>query len=131
MGPQLAAGELQSSMETSVDRPSSAPPPSAGTNGSVKPPRVGATLSSPAVPVRPASFAAAGNASKAKGMHLGTNKVPAGVPASSSVPDWAQEAAAEIDAGQGNPWGNDDLMDVNADQDDWSAFFGEFYMLLH
>lgn len=122
LGKKLAAGELQSSMETSVDRPSSAPPPSASTNGSVKPPRVGATLSSPAVPVRPASFAAPGNASKAKGMHLGANKVPAGVQASSSVPDWAQEAAAEIDAGQGNPWGNDDLMDVNADQDDWSAF---------
>ena len=32
--------------------------------------------------------------------------------------DWAVEAAAE--ASQGNPWGNDDLMDVNADQDDWS-----------
>jgi hypothetical protein len=38
--------------------------------------------------------------------------------------DWAQEAAAEAEAeesGQTNPWGNDDLMDVNADQDDWSA----------
>ena len=30
--------------------------------------------------------------------------------------EWAAEA--EIDAS--NPWGNDDLMDVNADQDDWS-----------
>ena len=40
--------------------------------------------------------------------------------------DWAEEAAAEAEAEEAhhsNPWGNDDLMDVNADQDDWSMSF--------
>ena len=32
----------------------------------------------------------------------------------------AVEWAAEAEDGTSNPWGNDDLMDVNADQDDWS-----------
>ncbi len=40
--------------------------------------------------------------------------------------EWAEEAAAEAEAEEGamhhNPWGGDDLMDVNADQDDWSEF---------
>lgn len=38
--------------------------------------------------------------------------------------EWAEEAAAEAEANQSNPWGSDDLMDVNADEDDWSEFFG-------
>ncbi|EPT02574.1 hypothetical protein FOMPIDRAFT_1022743 [Fomitopsis schrenkii] len=80
------------------------------------------TLSSPAAP-RPVS-AIGMSSSKAKTMHLGANKAPA----SSSLSDWAMEAAAEAEseeaahAGGVNPWGNDDLIDVNADQDDWSAF---------
>ena len=79
------------------------------------------TLSSPAVP-RPASMVGT-SSTKAKSMHLGANKVPA----SSSLSDWAMEAAAEAESeeaahgGGVNPWGNDDLIDVNADQDDWSA----------
>ncbi|KAI8975880.1 hypothetical protein BD414DRAFT_171788 [Trametes punicea] len=53
-------------------------------------------------------------------MQLGATKVPSSV---SSIPDWAEEAAAEVETSQNtNPWGNDDLMDVNADDDDWSAF---------
>lgn len=55
-------------------------------------------------------------------MHLGASKVPAHVTA-----DWAEEAAAEAEAEESshaNPWGNDDLMDVNADQDDWSEYLG-------
>ena len=53
-------------------------------------------------------------------MQLGATKVVA----SSSIPDWAEEAAAEFDTPQTNPWGNDDLMDVNADEDDWSGLLG-------
>lgn len=53
-------------------------------------------------------------------MQLGASKAPA----STHMPaEWAEEAAAEAEAEealQGNPWGTDDLMDVNADQDDWS-----------
>lgn len=60
-----------------------------------------------------------GTSSKAKGMQLGASKVPAS--SSHFAADWAQEAAAEAEASQGEiPWGSDDLMDVNADQDDWS-----------
>lgn len=63
------------------------------------------------------------SSTKAKSMHLGANKVPA----SSSLSDWAMEAAAEAESEEAshagvNPWGNDDLIDVNADQDDWSAY---------
>lgn len=54
-------------------------------------------------------------------MQLGASKLPtAHMPA-----EWAEEAAAEAEAEEGqhsNPWGNDDLMDINADQDDWSEW---------
>ena len=54
-------------------------------------------------------------------MQLGTNKAPS---SSHLAAEWAEEAAAEAEAEEGlmhqNPWGSDDLMDVNADQDDWS-----------
>lgn len=54
-------------------------------------------------------------------MQLGGSKV---VVASHMPAEWAEEAAAEAEAEEEamhhNPWGNDDLMDVNADQDDWS-----------
>lgn len=60
------------------------------------------------------SSRAFGSASKTKGMQLGASKAPA----STHMPaEWAEEAAAEAEA---EPWGTDDLMDVNADQDDWS-----------
>lgn len=38
----------------------------------------------------------------------------------SSTLSHAAEWAAEAEVETSNPWGNDDLMDVNADQDDWS-----------
>jgi hypothetical protein len=46
-----------------------------------------------------------------------------------AIADFARELEDEITTGVGgegggggdNPWGNDDLMDVNADDDDWSA----------
>ena len=62
-----------------------------------------------------------GTSGKSEGMQLGTIKVSAST--SHFVAGWAREAAAEAEANQGsNPCGNDDLMDVNADQDDWSTF---------
>lgn len=51
-------------------------------------------------------------------MQLGANKVPAGVSAAALPAELADEAAA--DSGDANPWGSEDLIDVNADQDDWS-----------
>lgn len=50
--------------------------------------------------------------SKPKGMQLGGHTSSTLSPAA----EWASEAEVETS----NPWGNDDLMDVNADQDDWS-----------
>jgi len=38
----------------------------------------------------------------------------------SSTLSHAAEWAAEAEVETSNPWGNDDLMDVNADQGDWS-----------
>ena len=38
----------------------------------------------------------------------------------SSTLSHAAEWAAEAEVETPNPWGSDDLMDVNADQDDWS-----------
>lgn len=97
-----------------LDRPTSAPPPvsNISTNGV---PNLSSTKMAP-LPSTPNPF---GTSSKAKGMQLGASKVPAS--SSHFAADWAQEAAAEAEASQGeNPWGSDDLMDVNADQDDWS-----------
>ncbi|KZT04700.1 ARM repeat-containing protein [Laetiporus sulphureus 93-53] len=122
---KLAAGDLQSTIDTGTERPTSAPPPSGltgsnglGSTGSERPPaRMSTTLSSPAAPARPASMVAS---SKTKAMHLGGHDTLASQSSSSAIPDWAQEAAAEAAISESNPWGNDDLIDINADQDDWS-----------
>lgn len=53
-------------------------------------------------------------------MQLGANKVLPSIAASILAEQWAEEISES--AGAENPWGNDDLIDVNADEDDWSAF---------
>jgi SCY1-like protein 1 len=67
--------------------------------------------------------------SKSKGMQLGASKVPQG----SLAEEWAEEAAAEVGLGVNasgeNPWGGDDLMDINADDDDWSTSTFVFFLL--
>lgn len=50
-------------------------------------------------------------------MQLGASKVPASVAAAALVAQLEEEAAAQ----EGNPWGTDDLIDINADEDDWSG----------
>ena len=117
---QLAAADLQTTMNavpqaatTDMDRslsvPSSSTPKPAYTSFS-------ASLSDDKVTMTSLSS----SASKGKGMQLG-HKVTS---SANFASDWAEEAAAEAEAEEGamhhNPWGNDDLMDVNADQDDWS-----------
>ena len=115
---QLAAGDLQSTMSIAsgagIDRPTSAPIPGGLSVGGLTsgPVPLTPTFSSDAVPTRSLT-----SASKGKGMQLGATKMAT---SASSVPDWAEEAAAELETTKGNPWGNDDLMDVNADDDDWS-----------
>lgn len=110
-------GAVSTAASSDMDRATSVPP--AALN-------LGATISQPAAPFSstrssPATPRANGNTSKTKGMQLGATKTP--ISSQISV-DWAEEAAAEAEAeetGGANPWGTDDLMDVNADQDDWSA----------
>ncbi|KAI0071715.1 hypothetical protein K474DRAFT_1775986 [Panus rudis PR-1116 ss-1] len=133
LGKKLTAGDLQSTMGTTPngstpDRPTSAPPPTSSltSNGT---PNVNSSFASPAAStlsspdiVSTTRSLTLGSSSKTKGMQLGASKIPAST--SKLATDWAEEAAAEAaeESNQANPWGNDDLMDVNADQDDWSAF---------
>ncbi|KAG6857787.1 hypothetical protein H0H87_004203 [Tephrocybe sp. NHM501043] len=58
--------------------------------------------------------------SRSKGLQLGGNKIPLSTTATILAEQWADDAATS--AAAENPWGNDDLIDVNADEDDWSAF---------
>lgn len=101
-----------------IDTPSSVPPPPTSlSNGSARPSSLPFVLSatspansSPAIAHHPSL------GSKTKGMQLGASKAPA---AASLAVQWEEEAAAE-EGIQDNPWGTDDLIDINADEDDWS-----------
>jgi len=64
-----------------------------------------------------------GGSSKPKGMQLGGSHVSSTI---SHAAEWAAEAEVETS----NPWGSDDLMDVNADQDDWSEMVFRLSMSL-
>ncbi|KAF8893945.1 hypothetical protein BD779DRAFT_1753347 [Infundibulicybe gibba] len=128
-GMKLGPSDLQTSMGPSpaTDRPTSAPPipkstadnPSDALSPSfTNSPRTMSATSSPALPSGRGNPATQKPASRAKGLQLGANKTP-----QSRV--LAEQLAEEIEAGEredSNPWGNEDLIDVNADQDDWSAF---------
>lgn len=114
----------------SIYRPISAPPPLGGVDtakSSLRPSPLpfvpssksaaNSTVSSPSI--TRTSTLGVGAASRAKGMQLGASKVPAGMAAASLAAQLEEEAAAE-DGVQDNPWGTDDLIDINADEDDWS-----------
>lgn len=55
--------------------------------------------------------------SRSKGMHLGANRTLPGHLASQIM---SEEGLDEEGL---NPWGNDDLMDINADEGDWCMSF--------
>jgi hypothetical protein len=96
---------MQSTIDTPLpDRPNSAPPP---VKSDARPAFGGSNQSSLSVPTR---------STPGKAMQLGGAKVLGSSGLADSNMDWALAAAAEAV----NPWGNDDLMDVNADEDDWS-----------
>nr|GAT57734.1 predicted protein [Mycena chlorophos] len=128
LGKKLATSDLQSNIavvpQVVIERPTSAPQvgtaPVPSSSAFSAPTAIRSSVTSPAP-------------SKSKGMQLGAHKVPASVASAALVEQLAEEAAAQsegdpwgeesLNDGDGsNPWGNDDLMDVNADQDDWSAF---------
>jgi len=54
-------------------------------------------------------------------LRLGANKASSTIAIDSLVDKLAEEAA-EFATVEGNPWGSDDLIDINADADDWGAF---------
>ncbi|KAK7057436.1 kinase domain-containing protein [Favolaschia claudopus] len=115
LGKTLAPKDMQSNLTaaSAIDRPTSAPGPVGGSSASIdmfQPMDAAGIKSGVSTPTH----------SKAKAMQLGAHKVPASVAAAAMVEQLAEEAAAA--EGDGNPWGNDDLIDVNADDDDWSAF---------
>lgn len=56
--------------------------------------------------------------SRTKGLDLGSRKVSSNRSTAVLADRLAEEAAMDV---TNNPWGNDDLIDINADQDDWSA----------
>ena len=110
------------------DRSTSAPPPSGDPSTFSRRPSPlpftptamsvsNSRVSSPVVP-RTSSLGTSA-ASKTKGLQLGASKVPASVAAASLVVQLEEEAAAE-EGVEGNPWGTDDLIDINADEGDWS-----------
>ncbi|KAL6308201.1 ARM repeat-containing protein [Sparassis latifolia] len=128
IGKKLATADLQSTISSvngsGIDRPGSAPPPAfsrSSDRSSLGPSSLlDSTLSSPASPT--VQISTSNSMSKAKGMQLGAHKMPV----SSMVAlanERVEEAMAESEASQHNPWGSDDLMDVNADQDDWSMSY--------
>lgn len=54
-------------------------------------------------------------------MQLGASKVPSSI-AAALAEQLAEEVSVEDGVEVSNPWGDDDLMDVNADEGDWSEF---------
>ncbi|KAJ7755752.1 armadillo-type protein [Mycena maculata] len=117
LGKKLATTDMQSTMTVAsglgIDRSTSAPGPAGSSTYPHGIPPVGlAGVKSGVSTPTP---------SKSKAMQLGAHKVPSSVAAAALVEQLAEEAAAA--EGEGNPWGDGgDLMDVNADEDDWSAF---------
>lgn len=111
------------------DRPTSAPPPAETSRiGHLRPsPLVTSISAANSAVSSPAIRTQIGPTSKSKGLQLGANKVPASVIAAALADEWIDETAENNDS---NPWGTDDLIDVNADQDDWSEIFAQSFTML-
>lgn len=133
IGKQLNSSEAHSSIAATA-APTLAPPAFPSTNG-------GSPSSTPNASPRlsfdnPASFGATSTASTSRMSSIGVKKAvkPTIKPASSTgmklggvkpktQPSVADAVAGEWDDdGVENAWGTEDLIDVNADDDDWAAF---------
>lgn len=66
----------------------------------------------------PAAAASFQGSTKGNTLRLGANKASSSIAIDSWVNELAEETAASA-AIEGNPWGSDDLIDINADNDDW------------
>ncbi|KAG6920078.1 hypothetical protein DXG01_010146 [Tephrocybe rancida] len=119
---QLITSDLQTAIgfgtgTTPAERlPSASAPPSLGEAGNTSLMTIPQTMTMSATPLSPSLQ----SASRAKGMQLGANKVPLSTTATILAEQWADDPVDS--AFTDNPWGSDDLIDVNADADDWSAF---------
>jgi SCY1-like protein 1 len=93
---QLAPADMQTMMSSAAD-------------ASISAPNINGRASS--LPVSSASPST--NPSRGKGLQLGGNKAPTST--------LAEEVANEAGQGSSRLW-NDDLIDINADEGDWSMF---------
>jgi SCY1-like protein 1 len=118
---QLATTDMQTPINSmggpEIDRPTSAPPTKSLSNGEILPSHSASFQSSPAV-------ASPQGAAKGNTLRLGANKASSSIAIDSLVNKLAEETA-QFATIEGNPWGSDDLIDMNADADDWGmlAFF--------
>ncbi|KAG1807572.1 hypothetical protein EV424DRAFT_1474168 [Suillus variegatus] len=96
LGKKLAPADMQTTISSTIEGSTLTPT----INGSASP-----------LPVTPVSPSA--NPVRSKGLQLGGNKAPTST--------LADEVANEAGQGSSRSW-NDDLIDINADEGDWSAF---------
>lgn len=120
---KLATADMQSTMNAvGIGLQASAPTPAFGAPARPSPlPFIPSTTSvansAVSSPVVPRALSPGGpSTSKAKGMQLGANKIPA-----ATLAMQLEEEASASAGVDGNPWGTDDLIDINADEDDWST----------
>ncbi|KAF8160923.1 hypothetical protein B0H34DRAFT_698710 [Crassisporium funariophilum] len=124
LGKKLATSDMQTPISSvtgvAIDRPTSAPDASSLNShiGEIAKPSFSTPIQS--------SLTVPGSrgTSKGKGLQLGANKTPSSVAAGIVAEQMVGEEAARSVTleGEGNPWASDDLIDVHADDDDWSAF---------
>ncbi|KAG5352188.1 hypothetical protein C0989_003269 [Termitomyces sp. Mn162] len=117
LGKKLITSDLQTTIGVGTstaplaERSISVPPPleTIGINSSI-------ALTSP----QTVSASSSLTSSRVKGMKLGSNNIPLSATAAILAGQWTDDNTESVRTE--NPWGNDDLIDVNADEDDWSAF---------
>jgi SCY1-like protein 1 len=120
---------MQSTISSTVgiDRPTSAPLASLS-NGLARASPLPFMLLASSNPASLPTFTRASTqgsetAPKPKGMQLGAGKVATSVAAAAaSLAARLEEEAATEEGIDGNPWGTDDLINIDADEDDWSQW---------
>ncbi|KAF8904359.1 armadillo-type protein [Gymnopilus junonius] len=116
LGRKIAASDMHNPINSDAGMNISRPTLAA--NSSLLSSHIG-ELSRPSFSVQTISSQSVPNSqttTKTKAMQLSSNKIPGNI-----ALDILAEEAATSSAMDGNPWGSD-LIDVNADDDDWSAF---------
>lgn len=138
LGRQLATPEVHSSMTVTSTQPaaetggstslqaSSTPTPRLSSESTSSYPGFGATnptATSKALGVKPPApkSSLGGGSSSSSGMKLGGKKAGGAAASSSSLIDSLAGEWEDADS-VANAWGNDDLIDINADADDWGGF---------